>query len=685
MTDPTEVFRQEAAELLDALEGTLLDLGHRPGDRALVDQAFRAMHTIKGSGSMFGFDRLAAFTHDFETAFDLVRQGKVAASQDLVQVALAARDHMRMLIDNPDAADAIIGQAILDNLQTLMGPTAAPAKAEAARAAVVPAQAQVQMQAQAQAQVQALGWRLAFRFERDILCNGTDPLALIDELRDLGDCTVRAVLDDVPMLDALRPQDLHVGWTVDLVGDCPRQAIDDVFVFTLDDMQLAVTPLEAPAACLEAPAACAAAAGPAMPPDSAGAVAAGDAREPVRRAEDRVASSVRVPSERLDELMDRVGELVIAQARLSQLAQGRIDPNVKAVAEEIERLAAGLRDITMGIRMVPIGSLFARFRRLVHDLSRDLGKPVDVVTEGEETELDKTMIERLADPLVHLVRNAIDHGIESPERRAAAGKPAKGRITLKAIHSGTQVLITVEDDGGGLDAGRIRAKAEEKGLVAPGATLSDAETYQFLFQPGFSTAATVSALSGRGVGMDVVKRNIEALRGSIDLSTDPGRGSAVALRLPLTLAIIEGLLIRVGEARYVVPLSIIEECIELPASQATQARKRDFLDVRGRLVPLLRLRDLFDARGVPDAHQKVIIVAVGDSRVGLVADAIIASHQTVIKSLSKLHADVTMFSGATILGDGSAALILDVAQLVTIGQARAEAETAKVSSTTRAA
>lgn len=657
--DPADVFRQEAAELLDALEGTLLDLVHRPGDRALVDQAFRAMHTIKGSGAMFGFDRVAAFTHDFETAFDLVRQGKVAASQDLVQVALAARDHMRMLIEDPEAADAIIGQAILANLQVLVAPTGAPAEAAAARAAVVPAPAPTQ--------AQALGWRLAFRFKPDILCNGTDPLALLDELRDLGDCHVRAVLDDVPVLDALQPQDLHIGWTVDLLGDCPRQAIDDVFVFTLDDMQLAVTPLEAPAAQV-------AVAAPAMPSDMAGPVATGEAREPPRRAEDRGASSVRVPSDRLDELMDRVGELVIAQARLSQLAQGRIDPNVKAVAEEIERLASGLRDITMGIRMVPIGSLFARFRRLVHDLSRDLGKPIDFVTEGEDTELDKTMIERLADPLVHLIRNAIDHGIESPARRAAACKPAGGRIALKARHVGTEVQVTVEDDGGGLDAARILAKAEEKGLIAPGTVMSDPDAYQFLFHPGFSTAQTVSALSGRGVGMDVVKRTVETLRGTIDLSSETGKGACVTLRLPLTLAIIEGLLIRVGSARYVIPLSAIEECIELPPRQADRPRGRDFLDVRGRLVPMLRLRDLFAAEGRPDAHQKVIIVSVGDSRVGLTVDAIIASHQTVIKSLSKLHADVTMFSGATILGDGSAALILDVVQLVTMGQGRVEAE-----------
>ena len=309
----------------------------------------------------------------------------------------------------------------------------------------------------------------------------------------------------------------------------------------------------------------------------------------------------------------------------------------------------------MGIRMVPIGSLFSRFRRLVHDLSRDLGKPVEFVTAGEDTELDKTMIERLADPLVHLIRNAIDHGIETPERRGASDKPATGRIELLAEHVGAQVLVTVRDDGAGLDGARIRAKAEEQGLVAPGATLSDAEVYDFLFHPGFSTAQAISALSGRGVGMDVVKRTIESLR------------------LPLTLAIIEGLLIRVGEGRYIIPLSAIEECVELPPPGEEAGRGRNFLNMRGDLVPFLRLRDLFGAADQPDAHQKVIVTSVGDARVGLVADQIIGSHQTVIKSLSKLHADAAMFSGATILGDGTAALILDVGQLVSLAQSRAEA------------
>ncbi|MGX7708774.1 chemotaxis protein CheA [Methylobacterium sp. Gmos1] len=672
--NPVDVFRMEADELLACLESTLLDLGEKPQDRTLVDTAFRALHTIKGSGAMFGFERVAAFTHDFETAFDLVRQGKVPASLDLVNVALSAKDYIRLLIEDPDGAEPVFGQAILDELGGLVG--RATGRVAPPAAEPVPEAAPAGDEA---------GWRVGIAFAPDVLRNGTNPLALLDDLRDLGACRIVPRLDAVPDLAALDPEALSLGWDVTLPAGVSREAIEDVFLFVQDEMTLTLTPLggeaEAPARdrpgpvvpVAPAPVPPAAAADPVPPPvlPAAPRPASPPAPEPRaggRKSEERQTSTVRVEAERLDELMDRVGELVIAQARLSQLAGLHADAGIKTVAEEIERLSARLRDTTMSIRMVPIGSLFGRFRRLVHDLSRDLGKPVDFVTEGEETELDKTVIERLADPLVHLIRNAIDHGIEDPARRAESPKGATGRITLSAEHAGAQVRVSVRDDGAGLDAARIRAKAEEKGLVAPGTVLSDQQVYQFLFAPGFSTAATISALSGRGVGMDVVKKTIESLRGTIDITTEPGAGTTVSLRLPLTLAIIEGLLIRVGEGRYVVPLAAVEECVELPEADRA-SRGRDFLNIRGALVPFLRLRSLFDAEGEPDPYQKVIIVSVGETRVGLVADQIIGNHQTVIKSLSKLHADVATFSGATILGDGTAALIIDVARLVTGGQA----------------
>ncbi|MGX4806601.1 chemotaxis protein CheA [Bradyrhizobium guangdongense] len=684
--DPTEIFRQEASELFEVLEGALLDLGQRPDDRELVDSAFRALHTIKGSGAMFGFDKVASFTHEFETAFDRVRKGEIRPTQELISVALAAKDYIRALIEDPQSTDDIIGEAILDDLKRFVSsdlPAALPVELAEAPP-ITPVESK------------QAGWHLFLEFESHILRNGSNPLDLLEDLCKLGPCFVVPITDGVPFLDEMEPEDCYLKWDVKLHAACDKAAIDDVFMFVSDEMKLTLSPLEHVEAPAPAPLFQLADEEPALAAEMpALAVEAPVVEQPVAKAEpgpqakaevkvearvepkteakrdDRGIATVRVQAERLDELMDRVGELVIAQARLTQLASAGSDLSIKMIAEEIERLASSLRDTTMGARMVPIGSLFGRFRRLIHDLSRDLSKPVEFVTSGEDTELDKTMIECLADPLVHLIRNAIDHGIEDTATRAANGKTEQGRIELAAVHSGAQVLVTVKDNGGGLNTARIRAKAEEQGLIAAGAVLSDHEIHQFLFHPGFSTAQTISALSGRGVGMDVVKRTIENMRGSIDLSTRPGQGTTVTLRLPLTLAIIEGLLIRVGEGRYIIPLSAVEECIELTAEDE-RSRGRNFLNVRGNLVPFLRLRELMSSSGTPDRHQKTIIISTGETHVGLVADQIIGNHQTVIKSLSKLHSDVTIFSGATILGDGTAALILDVAQLVTLAQSKVE-------------
>ena len=657
-TDPTDIFRQEAAELLEQLEQALLDLEQSPDDRDLVNTAFRALHTIKGSGAMFGFEQVAAFAHEFESAFDRVRKGETAADHDLIAIALNAKDFIRSQIERPEETDAVIGVCILADLRKLIagaGGRASPAPEASPRE---PAGA-------------LATWRLRIRFNKDVLINGSNPLLLLDELRGLGECRVTVLCDAVPPLADMEPDGCYLGWDVLLTMSHPRSAIDEVFMFVLDDMQLRVEPADVvgkiAAPDIRAGAVPAAPVAHAAPPPAHPEHAAG-AHETSAKRGGKEASTIRVPAERLDEMMDRVGELVIAQARLTQLATG--GGGTKGVAEEIERLTSALRDAMMGIRMVPIGSLFGRFRRLVHDLSRDLGKEIEMTTAGEETELDKTMIERLADPLVHVIRNAADHGLEAPEVRQAAGKPGAGHISLVARHAGAEVLISVSDDGRGLDAKRIRAKAEENGLVTPDAVLTDVELNQLIFHPGFSTAKEVSALSGRGVGMDVVKRTIENMRGSIDIATRPGQGTTITLRLPLTLAIIEGLLVRVADARYVIPLTAVEECVELSAADDMRSKGRSFLNIRGDLVPFLRLRELFDEPGEPDAHQKVVVVSAADTRVGLVVDQIIGSHQTVIKSLSKLHTDVPRFSGATILGDGAVALILDVLHLIALGQAR---------------
>ncbi|MBT9371591.1 chemotaxis protein CheA [Rhizobium sp. CSW-27] len=671
--DPIAVFRTEAAELLEQIEAGLLDLNHDLADKEQVDAVFRGLHTLKGSGAMFGFEALAAFTHHCETAFDQVRKGIVPATHDLVTAVLNATDHMRALIETPDGDHGAMSETLLGRLRTAVAAAGLPEAP--APAAAAPATAQ-------DAPVAASGlttYRIHFSLPVNAMANGTNPVGLLNELRDLGACTIRADRSRVPALDDLVATDLHVCWDIELATEAPRSAIEDVFIFVMDEMELSVEPVGAPEDARAAPAAAAPQA-PAreeaiMPapvasaPPVAATAAPRAAPAPLPEARQaKSAENVRVPAERLDELMDRVGELVIAQSRLSQLANASADLQLRAVSEDVERLSGELRDTMMVLRMVPVAQLFSRFRRLVHDLAIETGKKIELITEGETTEVDKSVVERLADPLVHLVRNSCDHGLETPEERLAQGKPAAGRIFLSARQQAGEVIITIKDDGRGISRDHVRAKAESSGLIAPNAALSDQELLQLIFQPGFSTAQQVTNLSGRGVGMDVVKRTIDALRGTINVVSHTGEGSEISLAIPLTLAIIDGLLVRVGSGRYVIPLSAVEECLELSIEEDMRSRGRSFISLRDSLVPFIRLRDLFMTGTKPDPFQKVVVISTGAERVGLVVDQIIGDHQTVIKGMSKLHHDVATFSGATILGDGGVALILDVGHLVTAGQ-----------------
>lgn len=643
--DPIAVFRTEAAEQLEVIEAGLLDLTRDLGDKAQIDAVFRGLHTLKGSGSMFGFDQLAAFTHHCETAFDRVRKGETPATAELIAAVLDAQGHMQALLDQPNGEHESMSSKLLEQLQRAVGRDSGatdttPAAGPAMRT-----------------------WQLDFRLPADAMVNGTNPLGLLDELRELGQCELTVDSKDVPALEMLDPRQLHLGWSATIVTDKPQSDIEDVFIFVMDDMVMElkdVTPVvEAATQTTVAP----------MTQTSDGEPVRDGQRSP--SADPKVqkqADNVRVPALRLDEMMDRVGELVIAQSRLSQMTGSAPDLGLRSVSEEIERLAGELRDTMMVLRMMPVASLFSRFRRLVHDLSRETGKEIELVTTGESTEVDKTVIDRLADPLVHLVRNSIDHGLELPDDRIAAGKPAVGKVTLSAHQTGGEVVITIKDDGRGIDRDRVRAKAESNGLLQPGQSISDQELLQQIFQPGFSTAEKVTNLSGRGVGMDVVKKTIEALRGAIDVKSEQGAGSEIALRIPLTLAIIDGLLVRVGSGNYVIPLSAVEECLELSIEEDLRSRGRSFISLRDDLVPFVRLRELFRTGSEPDQYQKVVVISTGRERVGLVVDQIIGDHQTVIKSMSKLHDQVSSFSGATILGDGNVALILDVGHLIAAGQ-----------------
>ena len=656
--DPIAVFRTEAHEQLEVIEAGLLDLMRDLDDTAQINAVFRGLHTLKGSGSMFGFDQLAAFTHHCESAFDRVRKGEAPATKELVSAVLDAQGHMLALLETPNGDHEAISARLLENLRRAVDGTAAAADTPTRAVADEAAPA-------APSQPGMRKWSLSFSLPQNSMVNGTNPLGLIDELRELGDCKVEAVTDGIPALSDIDPRAIYLRWNVTLNTDKPRSDIEDVFIFVMDDMTMSledVTPVT------QAEIKHAAAVRVAEQPVAGVSVADPAKAQAADPKGQKQADNVRVPALRLDEMMDRVGELVIAQSRLSQMAGSAADLGLRSVSEEIERLAGELRDTMMVLRMMPVASLFSRFRRLVHDLARETGKDIELITEGETTEVDKTVIDRLADPLVHLVRNSIDHGLESPEERIAAGKPPLGRVHLTAHQTGSEVVITIKDDGRGMNRSRIRARAEANGIIQPGQQLSDQELLQLIFQPGFSTAEVVTNLSGRGVGMDVVKKTIEALRGTIDMKSEPGAGSEIALRIPLTLAIIDGLLVRVGNGRYVIPLTAVEECLELSVEDDLRSRGRSFISLRDNLVPFLRLRELFRTGTAPDAYQKVVVISTGTERVGLVVDQIIGDHQTVIKSMSKLHDHVSSFSGATILGDGDVALILDVAHLIAAGQ-----------------
>lgn len=631
LDQPTITFRQEAVELFEHLEQALLDLEIRPGDADLIAVIFRTLHTIKGSGAVLGFDALVNFTHHLESIFQRLRSGEAVATPALAGAALAAKDHMRQLMEGEPPREA--GDVLLARL----------AGAIVAGDSVIASPNE------------ATPYRVWFTLPPEAFRQGTDPGAVIQELLALGAGRATADISRVPDLAALEPTTCYLAWTVTLTTAHPKSAIEDAFLLIGDGAHLVIEPLSA---ALETPV-------PAVPdpvtPAPSAATGGAKTAAPIE-------AVVKVGAGRIDSLMDQVGELVIAEARLRQLCQAREDPDLMLVAEEIERLATGLRATSMSIRMVPIGSLFGRFRRVVRDLSYDLGKSVRMNTQGEDTELDRAVVECLHDPLIHLIRNAVDHGIESAADRARAGKPTEGTITLAAAHVGTGVRITVHDDGKGLDRASILARAQAIGIVAAGAEPAESELFDLIFRPGLSTAAQVSNISGRGVGMDVVKNAVVALRGTIEVASQPDRGVTVILHLPLTLAIIDGLLVRVGDQRYVIPLSTVEECVELPAETGAAC----FLTLRDQLVPFLRLRDLFELPGMPDSPERVVIVSAGDRRTGLVVDQLFGEHQTVIKSLSRLHKDVRCVSGATILGDGRVALILDVPNLVAMRHVQEE-------------
>jgi len=640
-------FREEAREILADLEAALLELNESRGDQELVGRVFRALHTIKGSGAMFGFEDLAAFTHNLENAYDEVRNGRLQVGSELIDLTLSALDQIRaMLEERAGAAETAICAGIIVAVRKLAGLEDGAGTAPSAPRS---------QQDHSSSGAPVRQWAIRFAPGPEFLLNGANPLLLFAELRQLGGLSVKASMEMVPPLVELDAERCYVVWEMVLATAVDRDAVRDVFIFVEDNCELTIEP----AAGTEEETAKAA-------DDTARALEEPRTASGGRRTYDKPesATSLRVPAAKLDQFVDLVGELVTVQARLAELAARHDDPEVAEVSEEIERLTCALRENSMNIRMTPIRGTFEKFRRLVHDLARDLGKDVELTMEGGDTELDKTVIEQLGDPLMHLIRNSMDHGIESRELRVARGKRVTATLHLSARHSGATVLVAVSDDGGGINTKAVRQRAIEKGLVAADAPLAEAEIYSLIFQPGFSTAAQVTDVSGRGVGMDVVRQRVEALRGTIDVASKPGLGTSVTLRLPLTLAIIDGLLVAVEDACFVLPLASTLECIELSSADIERANGKHVADVRGEIVPYIRLREHFAILEERPELEQIMVVETGEGRFGFVVDRVLGNCQTVIKSLGRVYRHVQAVSGATILGNGQVALILDPERLV---------------------
>jgi two-component system chemotaxis sensor kinase CheA len=722
-------FIAESREVLDEMETGLLGIETAPDLSETVNAIFRAAHTIKGSAGIFNLAAVVEFTHVVESVLDRVRTESLELSPDLIALLLKCCDHIRALVDRvahaasfeaaEAGADPLAAESaqLLEQLRPYVAATeeiAPPAFNffDEQNASPPPAAAALDHHP-------TEGWHISLRFGLNAMRSGFDPLSFIRYLERVGRISGLVTLPDpAGLVIDMDPESCFLGFEIALESAADQATIEGVFDFVRDDCRITVlhpgsgpgafrtlaTELgEDPARLAAIWAACGSTSAPkadvAKPPtptptalpaaattpgtpgptgqtgtdtDTALDPAPSVAQPPARpadttsgaeatRTKPAAGGSIRVDADKLDHLINLVGELIIAAARTDLVGRRTHNPDLQGCTSTLSSLVQDVRDSALQLRMVKIAATFGRFQRVVHDLARDLGKDIGLVLSGEDTELDKTVVEKLSDPLMHLVRNAIDHGIEPEDRRRALGKPPRGTVKLNAFHDSGSIVIEVSDDGGGLKRDRILAKAVERGLVEPGRTLGDPEVFALIFEPGFSTADQVTNLSGRGVGMDVVKRNILALRGSVDVASAEGRGTTVSVRVPLTLAIINGFLVGVGTSVYVIPLDVIEECLEFTAEPG-----HDFTNLRGRVLPIVRLRDVFQLGAATTAarRESIVVVNCGGRRTGLVVDTLLGEFQTVIKPLGDIFDRVTCVGGSTILGSGEVALILDVAALV---------------------
>ncbi len=685
-----QVFFEESFEGLDIMESGLLNLDMGDVDAEEINTIFRAAHSIKGGSSTFGFTSVSDFTHVMETLLDEMRDGRRQVTQTAVDVLLSSVDCLKEMLtaiqDDQDVDTARVAeyQKALDRElkggQTDSAVAEQPAEVESA-VAEVPELAEVKQQ-------KAAGWHIEFTPHRDLLKTGNDPVRMFRELASLGELTAEINIQNAPDFYNLDPEDCFLSWNLELVGDIPATEVDEVFDWVLDECDLVIQPLATDIVAEQsqpeiAPAPVAPSAipestvtnkpePPAVDEQNVGAKEPKAVKKEVAKpAAAKGSSSIRVDTGKIDTLINMVGELVITQSMLSLVGEhfelNKLD-QLKNGLSQLERHTRALQESVMNIRMLPISFVFSRFPRLVHDLSTKLDKKIELVLVGEHTEVDKTVVELLSDPLVHLVRNSLDHGIEMPADRLAAGKPETGTITLEAYHRGGNIVIEVQDDGKGLNKDMLRAKAIEKGLIGEDTVLTDKQTYELIFMAGFSTAAQLSDISGRGVGMDVVRRNIQSLGGNIEIISELGKGSTIAIHLPLTLAILDGQSIAVGDERFIIPLGSIVESININDSMLNRVAGRgETLRLRDEYIPIVRMHEIFDVKSAAATKLSDGLVVVVDGqgmRCGLFIDDLLGQQQVVIKSLEANYRKVEGVSGATILGDGSVALILDIPGLV---------------------
>ncbi|MEH6824063.1 MAG: chemotaxis protein CheA [Motiliproteus sp.] len=720
MEQAQETFVNESLDLLQQMEISLNQLVGQPDDDELINSVFRAAHTIKGSAGLFGLDAIVSFTHEVENVLDQVRAGKVAIQEALIEVLLACRDHIEVLIEQigeqPTPEMATQSATLITELlqqahgsQDLVTTSGEDRQAESAES---PAPYQPQLGREENRSVESDSWHISLRFGSDVLRNGMDPLSFLRYLGSLGEIvTVITLVDNMPAVAEMDPESCYLGMEIAFNGDTDKQTLVDVFDFIAEDSLVSVMPpnskvseyaellakliesrgndstrigdlLIEVGALTQRELAQALAyqgdqieAGVSKPLGEvlveqnsvhpATVKVALDKQKKIQERRSKESRSIRVDSERLDQLINLVGELVIAGAGASLKAQQRGDEELLESVSLISRLVEDIRDRSLRLRMVQIGETFSRFNRVVRDVAKEMDKTIALDIQGAETELDKSVVEKIGDPLTHLVRNSIDHGIESAEQRLAAGKPEKGTVRLNAYHDSGNIVIEVSDDGGGIDADKVLAKAIANGLVSAEQQLSRPEILRLILEAGLSTKAAVSNLSGRGVGMDVVKRNVEALRGSIEVDSELGHGTSIRIRLPLTLSIIGGFLVEVGSASYVIPLDAVVECIEHgEGTEVIREHGGRYVSLRGEVLPFLDLRELFGEAPCSGERENIVVVQCAGQKAGLVVDALMGEYQTVIKPLSQIFSRLSGISGSTILGSGDVAMILDVSALI---------------------